>query len=483
MRPPPQTSARDLALALDAVGYTEGAVRSLLGLPHPWNYLPAWRPLLLARLEESPGPLADALAALFLDEPVADPHGDWVIPARTAGLLEGGFIVWPYRGLLLISDPPGPRGMKLQGPRLPMRDRVFPVDASTDLLLQSLVPIQPNTRTLDLGCGTGVLSLLHEGTVGTDINPRCLAFADFNRQLNGRPPVDWRQGDLLGPAHGERFDRVLSNLPFVPTPDDGEDGHAWYWDGGHRGQALAARLLQGLPDVLTPGGMAQFTCGLVNSSTEDALSVLAGWLGDPSMSLLALYGTPQDMARSIPLLATSEADPHEADYPAVVRRWWSAARTADIHEVAPAVVTVVHDGGGMRAAFPMAPGRQDFGPAIERMLKGWRHLQRPAEWEAWRTVRLVPVPGLHLVQEQIWEGEDWGDTPCRVGFTDRPWRLQQTLGRDSVRVLRRCDGLRPLEDVVFAFCMESGRDPSTVRARLLEALPTWISSGLLEVVE
>jgi hypothetical protein len=96
--------------------------------------------------------------------------------------------------------------------------------------------------------------------VATDVNPRALAFTQISAALNGIQNVETRAGSLFEPVAGERFDRILSNPPFVITPRTvGEDSadQFTYRDGGLPGDDIVASLIRSLPDVLAPGGTAQ----------------------------------------------------------------------------------------------------------------------------------------------------------------------------------------------------------------------------------
>ncbi|MHB2016350.1 MAG: methyltransferase [Candidatus Xenobia bacterium] len=486
--PPRVEAAAALGRELRHVGYTQEAL-ARLGLDMPWTYLPAYLPLALARLEEGPDdPLRYALEAFFLSTPVSREQlgGPLWQAARDARILTASgrspFVIQPYRGCLLASDPMGPRGNRLRGPRLPVQDRVFPVDASTHLLAQSLVPPwRAGLRALDIGCGTGIMAFLllrrYADIQAVDLNPRCIAMDRFNAALNGVDSILWRHGDLFAPVQGQRFDHVVANLPYVPTPDR----HALYWDGGRRGHDIASRLVAALPEVLERGGFAQFSVGWPNPGEEDFLATLDGWMGGAKLSALVLYGTPQPMEQTIPLLATSEADPHEAGYAEAVARWRNAARQAGLKAIAPAVVTMRNDGLGMRLGLPMRRSRDDFGPAIWSLFETWAWLAaHPPEWETWARQVLRPAGAVTLGTETRFNGEDWLAGASRWHFEDRPWTLPAPLGRDSAAVLQLCDGLRPLADVVFAFCARTGRDPHQVRDRLLQVLPGWLQHGLLE---
>jgi methylase of polypeptide subunit release factors len=67
---------------------------------------------------------------------------------------------------------------------------------------------------MDLGTGGGIQAMLAarhaHRVVGTDINPRALAFARLAMQINGIHNVDLRQGNMFDPVREERFDLIVS---------------------------------------------------------------------------------------------------------------------------------------------------------------------------------------------------------------------------------------------------------------------------------
>ncbi|WP_175007611.1 50S ribosomal protein L11 methyltransferase [Cellulosimicrobium sp. TH-20] len=150
------------------------------------------------------------------------------------------------------------------------------------LTLAQVTVRTPVGRVLDLGTGCGIQALhaaRHaRAVVGTDISRRALGFAAFNAAFNaafdedsgdspaagpgGAAPagrVELREGSMLEPVAGERFDLVVSNPPFVITPRAA--GAALpdyeYRDGGRSGDDLVRDLVTGVGAVLEPGGVAQ----------------------------------------------------------------------------------------------------------------------------------------------------------------------------------------------------------------------------------
>jgi release factor glutamine methyltransferase len=132
--------------------------------------------------------------------------------------------------------------------------------------------VRPGQRLLDLGTGSGIVSVLARAAgavpVAVDLDPRaCRAAAD-----NGVPDV--RQGDLYGPVRGEHFDHVCMNPP--------------YWRGpslpipfvramlGGRDLEIVRRFLSGAAAHLTPDGRAWM---VLSDNARKALDIAAaaGW--------------------------------------------------------------------------------------------------------------------------------------------------------------------------------------------------------------
>jgi len=136
-------------------------------------------------------------------------------------------------------------------------DHVLGVGGAS-LTLASVTMRQPVDRVLDLGTGSGVQALhatTHaQSVVATDVSRRALEFAAFNAALAGAT-LDLREGSLLDPVQGEKFDLIVSNPPFVITPAGAPSFE--YRDGGMAGDGIVGSLVATLGGVLNPGGVAQ----------------------------------------------------------------------------------------------------------------------------------------------------------------------------------------------------------------------------------
>lgn len=298
-------AAATLREDLAAAGFTVDGVERVLGpvasaALHREQAVPARRAL-RDRGREGADPTA-ALAALFLlgdDVPRraldAALGRTGVDGARRLGLVEaaGAGDDDAVRALVDLrpyaaTDAAGPvtwwlssdLGELATGRRL-APDHVLGAGGASLTLAQVTVRT-PVGRVLDLGTGCGIQALhaaRHaRAVVGTDISRRALGFAAFNAALDaafdedsgdspsagpgGAAPtgrVELREGSMLEPVAGERFDLVVSNPPFVITPRaaGGALPDYEYRDGGRSGDDLVRDLVTGVGAVLEPGGVAQ----------------------------------------------------------------------------------------------------------------------------------------------------------------------------------------------------------------------------------
>jgi release factor glutamine methyltransferase len=108
---------------------------------------------------------------------------------------------------------------------------------------------------LDMGSGSGVCAVFAarhaRRVVAVDINPAAVRCTKINALLNGEErAIDVRHGDLFAPVHGQQFDLILFNPPFLRgTPRDDRD-KAW------RSADVGERFAAGLGAHLKPGGSA-----------------------------------------------------------------------------------------------------------------------------------------------------------------------------------------------------------------------------------
>ena len=140
-------------------------------------------------------------------------------------------------------------------------DHVLGIGGATLTLLEMTVRERVGSA-LDVGCGCGIQALYlatHAGrVVATDLSSRACALTQFNSALN-EAVIDVREGSLFEPVEGETFDLIVTNPPFVITPDSvrGAAGLLEYRDGGMDRDNLIRAVLRGAPACMNEGGTLQ----------------------------------------------------------------------------------------------------------------------------------------------------------------------------------------------------------------------------------
>ena len=179
----------------------------------------------------------------------------------------------------------------------------FYVDASvlvprpdTETVIEVARVVRPDRaaacRILDLCTGSGVIavSLAREypaaEVVATEISPAAAAMARRNAERNGvADRVTVREGDLFAPVHGERFELIASNPPYIasaviPTLSAEVRREPMIaLDGGRDGLGFYDRICAQAREHLAPGGVLLVEHGYDQADAVRARFAAAGFTG------------------------------------------------------------------------------------------------------------------------------------------------------------------------------------------------------------
>ena len=159
-------------------------------------------------------------------------------------------------------------------------------------LLGCLTIRAPVQRALDLGTGCGIQALLLSAFAGqvvaTDVSERALQFAELNAALNHRRNITFRQGDLFEAVKGETFGLLVSNPPYVISPDNAFT----YRDSARGGEQIGADVVEGAGGHLDAGGHATILVSW-DASGADPLERPRSWI-PPGCDALVL-GSARDI--------------------------------------------------------------------------------------------------------------------------------------------------------------------------------------------
>jgi SAM-dependent methyltransferase len=389
-----------LRRALEGAGYHEERLRSELKLRSRFVAPARGRhDLYLERVGDA-GAFA-TLTRLFLLETAVDPAAaaDALAPlalpdAAALGLvrLEPAAVVplvriAPFEGLLIVSD-------KGEWDETDVPADFVPGLTGAGTSLARLTPREHVGAALDLGTGSGIHALLAarraDRVVATDVNPRALAFAGLNAELNGLTNVELRAGDLFEPVAGERFDLIVANPPFVVGPDR----RYVFRDGG---PGFVERVVRGAAAVLHDGGVAVVSVGWAHDGA-DAWGEPRRWLERGGCDAVVLRFVDLD------LLSNGWSYTRDAE---VSTRWANALRGGGFAAVSYGEIALRRRAGGGRIATVDLVGKDTPGSGahVARMLRNLEWLD--ANEERLASAPFEPAEGLELrLVEQLGASAD-----------------------------------------------------------------------------
>lgn len=310
---------------LRSAGYPGSNVREVSGLEIGSTHLRIDLPLYLRRLAARTPlnalvklfafgveiPERDARAAL---EPLGlEAAARLGLVACRAGCVQPLVGISTFDDLLLVHDQLNVEAAKLRP------DYVLGVNPAA-LALANLTLRRQVQSVLDVGTGCGIQALLaarhSERVIAVDTNARALNFAEFNARLNGITNVEWRLGSLFDPVGDERFDLIVSNPPYVISPET----KYMFRDSGLPGDTICEAVIRQAHAFLNEDGFACVLCNWALKKDESWTAPLQRWVQGNGCDAWFLHTSTQDPLTYAALWTRSR---DERAYTAALDQWTS----------------------------------------------------------------------------------------------------------------------------------------------------------------
>lgn len=377
------------------------------------------------------------------------------------------------------------------GHNAPMRpDYVLGVGGASTTLAQLTVR-EPVGRALDLGTGCGVqalhLSRHAESIVATDLNLRALEFARLTAALSlgaedaGR--LDLRPGSLFEPVENERFDLVVSNPPFVISPESARGaGRFTYRDASLPGDELCRVVLEQAPGHLAEDGWCQILANWLHVEGVDWRERVAPWVRATGCDAWVVQREVQDPAEYAELWLRDSGDHGTPQYIERYQAYLDYFAANRIEAVGFGWITLRATGADLPTVrLEELTGHidQPLGAIVPDWFDRQAFVRETGDEEL---LAAGPRVATGLVLEQVAKpGED--------GWTNVSTRIRQTAGLyrsgdiDPVgtALLGALDGHRTLGDVLDRIADDFGLTPDALRAGGLDAVRSLIEEGFLTI--
>jgi SAM-dependent methyltransferase len=379
----------------------------------------------------------------------------------------------PMDELVLASD-------QYEGKGPPRPDHVLGISISARVLaavtVRHFVP-----SALDVGTGCGIHALLAAAharrVVAADISPRALRFAEFNAALNGVAHAEFREGNVFEPVEGERFDVIVSNPPYVVSPD----AEYAYRDSGLPGDSFSEGLVRRLPEFLEEDGLAHVLVAWVHGGEDDWSAPPRGWVEGSGCDALVLhFGSQDPLSYAGVWNAELRGDPGR--YGSAIDRWIDYDRRLGIERIGWGAV-VLRRRSGRNWVKAMSPGFERIGPAahhIERLFAAQDFLAG-LRAENGLLDGVFALAEDHRFDQTFTLSGGEGVLERSALRLEGGLRMEWELDPLSVRIVTLLDGRRPLHEIVAQAAADApgGLSPEAFAMQTLPSVARMLELGLV----
>ena len=398
----------------------------------------------------------------------------------TAGLLirEGENIVSkikirPFRNFYFAHDIPDLSGN-------PDPDIVLGI-ASSNTTLSNLVIRRPVRRTLDLGCGCGVLGLLSsshsEQVHGVDTNPRAISFSRFNAYLNGVKNIEFRLGNLFEPVSEEKYDLILSNPPYVISPDQSFT----FRDGGLVGDQFCRELAQEAPRYLEEGGFFQMLCNWTTSRGQDWKDAIGSWFADVNCDVRVGRSQIMDPSNYASMWIESTETKDLESYNKVFDKWVSYYEGQSMDQFHFGWITMRRRSAKKNWFHAEDAPERMLGPCGEDIVYGFAafdFMEMAQDSNVLLDSPLFIVPTVRMNQQYRPANGRWTTESAELR---RIQGMAYTANVDShvAGLVSRCDGSRTLRELIKQLAESTNKEVNEVTGPVIELVRNLVLRGFL----
>ncbi len=411
-------------------------------------------PIVLRALREE-NPL-NLLIRLFLvnasipEGPLREVFGDRLFSGLVAGGLlgptPGGFacplIVNPLRGFYIIHDTISARVADFS------RHLVMGVGTSS-LTPANATPRRHYRRALDVGCGGGFqafhLATHCDKVVALDINPRALNLGRAAAILNRADNIDFRLSDFYSAVEGETFDLIVSNPPFVISPES--EFH--YRDGGLGADRVTETVIRNAPDHLAEGGLAVIICEWASLHGGDPHGRLKEWLSGSNCDVWVSTSKEDDLVSyAMSWLRSYRAHLSPEEFRQTFDRWMDYYESLNMEGIQTGLVVMRKRTGNNWLFIDEAPSviRGRWGESLLQLIDIHTLLHTATVDELLdQRFKLASAARMRHIYEQV--GNRWASSEADI-FLVEPLPYSGRVDQYTAGLCARCDGTVPLRQLV-----------------------------------
>jgi len=477
---------RILRDVFSAADYTEKGILTALGVSDISSMKGDNVPLLLHRT--SRGTPLDTLIRLFL---IKVPCSIQVIqqairPMEIESWAEAGLIhvnktsvtaameIIPFRNFLLAYDHPNVLNT-------PFKEHYVMGIGSSTLTLANLTVRSRSRRTLDLGAGCGIHGMLasshSDRVIAADLNPRAKAFATFNSILNRITNMECVQGDLFEPVRDQKFDLVVTNPPFVVSPES----RYVYRDGGTQSDHMTKKIVQQAPNFLNEGGFCQILCNWVRKTDQDWRERLQTWFAGTGCDVWVMQSETYDAAAyATKWIRHTERD-NKVNDAQRFKKWIAYYEEQKIEAVSTGIITMRRSSAHKNWFWTDDTPERMLGPCGDTIVQGFRlrdFLGSMHSDEALLNERLHYAPHIRLERQSAPIDDRWVEDINRIHLT-KGFAYSGAIDPFVANLVMACDGTHTLKDLLNQMAASLGSDSKDITSDFCRVVRGLLEKGYI----
>lgn len=381
----------------------------------------------------------------------------------------------PFRNLVLAFDLPA----LLQ---TPLRSQYVMGIGGSTITLSQLTVRRPSRHTLDLGCGCGVHAFLaapHSSRVAAvDLTPRAVRLAAFNARLNDISNVDCLEGDFFGPVAERKFDLIISNPPFVISPEC----RFIYRDGGMESDSVSRRIAREAPVFLEEGGFCQILCNWAEIGGSDWQQQLAQWFVGTGCDVWVMRSESlSPAAYASKWIRHTEFGDEETGFSQRFHQWLEYYERLGITSFGAGLITMRRrtDGANWLRA-DESPDRM-IGPCGEYITRSFAlrdFLERVQEDPALLACRLKYSPDLRLEQQFGPSEQGWKVTGSSIHLA-KGLAFRGNSDTFMANLMIHCDGRKTLQELLPDMAAALQAEPARLAPLVCRLIRKLVEQGFL----
>lgn len=355
---------------------------------------------------------------------------------------------------------------------------VLPANTHSATYLNRCVPRTRVRTALDLGCGCGIHALYAAGhsdaVIATDINPAAVRFTRFNAALNGIMNVTALEGDLFEPVEGHQFDLIISNPPFVLSPET-----TFTYRGNPMNLDDFCRMLVGeASGYLADQGRLVMLGEWVERAPTSWKDDSQTWLSQAAgCDVLVLRNAPVSPSKYVELRLANSGTA-EDDKPL----WLEYLQAQGVSAVHPCVVLLRKNPAARNWRNELlltGDVAEEAATDIDRAFDGEDLLRDCADDESMLLATFQVAGNLQVLEEA---GPAGHPTHARVGLTGG-LPLEASVEVAILAFLAELDGKTTLDECISRFCSKVNADRRLLAGDLVSAVRTFVSRAFVVPVD